>query len=147
MATVIADVYRQTSQLYDAVARYITPAEFDSDGSQSERRERVNYFLKEFSEYFYVKRIYLPSHTAEQVESFRVKLHEVAQEFANKVEIPKEKTGNWESMAWSKTWDTLTCEIKPLRAELENEFRVLLGVTSRSTKQGTHQGNERGESA
>ncbi len=131
MAIVIAEIYRQVSVMYSAVANYIKPVEFSADGPQCERRVKVNRILAEFSDYFYVKRIYLPTDTAERVEQFRNKLYDVAQEFANKVEIPKERTGNWEDMAWSKTWDALTREIKPLRAELEDEFRSLLGVTSR----------------
>lgn len=127
-ATVIADVYRQTSQLYSAVSNYLKPVEYESDGPQSERRETVNKLLTKFSDYFYENRIYLPGDTAKRVESFRNKLYDVAQKFAEKVEIPKDKTGNWEPKAWSETWKELTKEINPLREELEDEFRSLLGV-------------------
>lgn len=94
MAVVIAETYRQTSELYLAVARYVTPAEFDSYGSKADRRKVVDSKLSQFSDYFYIKRLYLPHDTASKVECFRNSLHDVATEFAYKVEEPESIDGS-----------------------------------------------------
>ncbi len=137
MASVIAETYRQISQMYGAAAEYMKPVTCEFDGTLSERRENVNRILEEFTSYFYVKRIYLPKDTAQRVEEFRNKLYHVADTFADKVEISKEETGRSQPMAWSTAWNSLTEEIRPLRAELEDEFRNLLGVTSRQSQEDT----------
>ena len=121
---VIAKLYGLLFEAASATRLFAAHA-FDGDVGQKAREAHLELFR-----FLNLKRIYLPAHVCELLESYESKLgHEVA--FLSvyfREREPNPQMAAEQVRVMREAWATVEKDLPAIRKELEKEFRQLLGV-------------------
>jgi hypothetical protein len=128
-AAVIDEVYRLIVQLESEVSSMARPFQRTGEQPQSEKYIEANEFGRELINYYSQKRIYFREDLCNQIDVFINGLNEILSEFVLVINA-LEANRNHMNMTrqWIDSWDRLNNEIEPIKSEIENEFRVLIGI-------------------
>ncbi|MFM7591798.1 MAG: hypothetical protein ACKO85_08385, partial [Isosphaeraceae bacterium] len=127
VAEVVAETYSRLYQLASAVEQYVSVVERADGPSKKERRMAVADAMKNFTDYFRPRRLYLPKEIADRIKAFEDKLFSLAQDFMWGVEAGGDERYP-DQDTWSKVDKAVREEARPLFTALEDEFRSILGV-------------------
>ena len=128
-AEVIATLYGKIAKTKSVLAALVGILQ---PGGQSlkEKIKQTDNIYTDMSAYFYENRILLPKETAEKTEKLLIAMRDVLIEFATSQmgndEYKPDQTG-----LWLQAFHRLREEVPPILAELENEFKDLLGIIER----------------
>ena len=134
-AEVIAEIYSKLLQFHAAVLHYTSPVEFPTDGPKEARRKTVVEKHDAFLDSFRPNRLFLPKHTANQINDFANRLSSLSRNFMCEVEMAGSRYDKADTVAWEKIYSNLTKDVPPLLELLEDDFRELLGT---ARKEETH---------
>jgi len=126
-AEVIAQVYSLLVEFYDAMQDYVKVFEPDGGDTRKERRERVINSITAFREYFFKELIFLPKKVADDIKKLDKDLVHSYHEFLFNVDM---RSGAEDRNKWIEVSSRIDDEIQGVMAELELEFRTLLGEES-----------------
>ncbi len=122
-AEVIAKVYELLKPLHHAMATYVNPAQF-SGTSDDERRNKAADAHRALQDYYTSRSIFVPKVTAAKIDDLLATYRKAFVEFHFRVE-QDEKAERYER--WMKISDHVESLGNTVLAELEDEFRKLLG--------------------
>lgn len=124
-ALVIRKMY-QLLERFDFSARdLINPIQLGSTEPEEKRRERTSLNARDFFTYYSEHKIYLDKETCNIIDTINDKYHRISIDFQFKDKIIPEKP---ENDLWLKSWKSLTEEIPPMRENLEDIFRKIIGI-------------------
>ena len=127
---IISELAGRLDAFHQRVSTYVSAFEFAGGPTKEERRKAAADAFTQFNEYFRPRRFFLPEHTVEKIEAFRSKLYDISIEFMFYVEQGREMRSdpNKNIDVWTKASDYTTKEAPKLLADLEADFRQVLGI-------------------
>jgi hypothetical protein len=127
---IIAELVSKISAFHERVSAYVSEVEWGGAPSKEERRKLTAEAFADFNKYFIPRRFFLPKPTVQKVEAFRAGLYKTSVDFMFYVEYPREhKTDlNKDVDVWTQASDYTLKEAPKLIADLEDEFRNILGI-------------------
>ncbi len=128
IAETVASTYEKLIKFKKAVADYVSIIEWSGDPPKEERRKIVDEKMKQFIEFYEYRKLYLPRGTVNRIDRFWQGLYEISIDFMYAVEQGKGKSLPDEKDTWKKAHDFISKEIPPLLADLEYDFRNILGT-------------------
>lgn len=134
-AEVIAETYALLQDLYEKVADYVKIFEPGGDRTKEERRRDVISALDALRAYYPKKKIFLPKKTAINIRNIDSELVQAINQFLYGVELSKRDESQ---QIWGEVFERVNGKINIAIAELEDEFRELLGEKANLAPQGTH---------
>jgi hypothetical protein len=132
-AEVVAETYQRLWVVMGAFFTYVSIYENEAMGSKAERRKLLWESVKDFQDYFYPRRLFLPRSLADSIASLERKVIELTNQFMCGVEKSTDDDFSGEELksrtaTWVNVNEQLQKEAIPLYTALEDEFRKLLGV-------------------
>jgi hypothetical protein len=128
-AEIIAELYNLLVQAEDDMKFLTQPIGLYGAPSHEERRKLAFESGKSLHEYFERNRIYFQQESCERIASFVQALYHALVDFELKVEsVPLDSDGKYKSENWLKIWNKLTEELPLIKADIEKEFREILGL-------------------
>ncbi len=117
---------------HDAVGRFTSIFEYESDGTKEERRKTVAEKYGDFLDYYRPRKPLLPKSTVQRIDDFRTKLNQSALDFMWGVEkggdARKLQRGKEDPDTWMKTHKFMTEEVPGILEVLEDDMRKILGT-------------------
>ena len=134
----VEGTYSRLIAFHDAVGRYTSIFEYESDGTKEERRKIVADKYGEFLDYYRPRRPLLPKSTVKSIDEFRTQLHKYTIDFMWGVEkdgdSKKIQRGKEDPDTWSKTHTFMTEKMPGILENLDDDIRRLLGTNEGSNK-------------
>ena len=127
-AEIIAETYSLLKKLFFRLGDYVKIFEPAGDASKEERRVAFADAHKNYRTYYVTKLIFFPKKTATKLEEIDFELVKTFNEFVFGVEMAKGAKDT--TKKWTEIFERVKGEIKTALAELEDEFRRLLGDES-----------------
>ena len=128
-AEVIAELYRFLVQAERAAISLANPVQLGGEPSFSEKRAEAYKSGKTLHDFFEQNRIYFKQEICERVSSFIDGLYNALNKFNIVIDSLENQRGGLERLEyWQKVWEKLTKELPPIKAEIEKEFREILGL-------------------
>jgi len=125
-AEVIAEVYAGMDRTYKAAHSLAKPFESGAEDPKPVKLDALAAIGNELRTHFDENRIYFSADLCEGFDRFFRAIKEAADKWA----VPADSS--IPTRQWLESWNAIKDEVPPLRAELESEFRILLGVESGS---------------
>lgn len=126
-AAVIAETYSLLKDVFVTVQDYVKIFEPAGDKPRDERRKIAADAHSALRNYYPKKIIFIPKSTANKLEEVDMKLVKIFNEFVFTIDFQK---GGGDAMKWNEIFERMRGEMKDALAELEDEFRKLLGDES-----------------
>ena len=126
MATTITELYARLSELTDAVAAYIDPAQPHDRESMDERSKELCNVNAEFIRYFRRRRIFLPNKTSKHIDKLITKLHVISVEFS--IFVHRAADSREKTRQWMATIEHLRDEAMPILNHLQKDLAKLIGA-------------------
>lgn len=134
----VEGTYSRLIAFHDAVGRYTSFIEHESDGTKEERRKIVADKYGEFLDYYRPRRPLLPKSTVQRIDEFRTQLQKYTIDFMWGVEkdgdSKKIQRGKEDPDTWSKTHTFMTEKVPGILENLDDDIRELLGTNEESNK-------------
>ena len=131
-ARAIEDVYCAVLDLEDAVAKFVQPLRFQGDPMPEEQVKDVAPLAEKVRQQLRKARIYFSPETAERIATCYQTLVESANTMAVNYTLPSDMRDQGREMtSWIEASKRFREEAPKVRAALEEDFRGLLGVSSR----------------
>jgi hypothetical protein len=131
VAETLAETYARLYKLSETVAAYVSPYEFAGGPTKRVRREAAGEALRELSDYFRPRRLYLPKPLADRIYEFQGRMFELTRKFMVGVEHGGDDRHPDSGIdTWVEVATAMREEGGPLFDAIEAEFRSLLGVQS-----------------
>ena len=132
-AIVIDELYKLIVQLQTDVSSMARPFQQTGEPPQREKYIKANNSGRELIEYFSRKDIYFREDLCIRIDNFIIGLNEILVDFVLVIDsLEKGKIQKDSVEHWIKSWDKLTKEIVPIKSEIKQEFRKLLGIEEAS---------------
>ena len=128
-AQVVAETYALLKSLYSALANYVKVFELAGETPREQRKQEAAEAHQAFRQYYSTKLIFIPKAVATKLENIDFELVKTFNEFVFGVEM-KIKVGADGYDKWMKIFERVNGEVKVALAELEDEFRRLIGDES-----------------
>ncbi len=130
-AEVIAELYMLLVHAEHKAISLANPVQLAGEPTQNEKRIEAYKSGKTLYEFFEQNRIYFKQDCCERVTSFINSLYTALSDF-NIVIYSLENKESYKMgiEKWQLVWGKLTKELPPIKAEIENEFREILGLLS-----------------
>ena len=125
-AEIVADTYEKLKDLHYKLGEYVQIFEPAGGKPKNERRQSAYDSHETFRSYFQTKLIFFPKATADKLEKINQDLVRAFNNFAFGVEMAPQMGGN-PAEKWIEVFEAVTGEIRDALAEIEVEFRELLG--------------------
>jgi hypothetical protein len=127
---IISELVGKIVVFYERVSAYVSEVEWGGAPSKEERRKLAAEAFADFNKYFIPRRFFLPKATVEKIEAFRGGLYKISVDFMFYVEYPRERKTNPKKDldVWTQASDYTLKEAPKLIADLEDEFRNILGI-------------------
>lgn len=135
-AKVIKKLYLKLVELHSAMYSYTRKGHIihaDAKKEEQERIERVNKALIDYNNYYIPNRIFFSRNIVEKLNNLSKKYHETGFEFSSSKNDLKERIIPKENIKETfdkikNISDSVETELTSLLEDLENEFRIILGV-------------------
>ncbi len=128
-AEVIAEIYGLVTQAQEDIISLIKPYELDGEPSQDEKSKQAFKSVKELYDYYKKKKIYFKQETCERIDNFIQVLSNSRLKFNFILEAQAHRMDHMKIIEqWQTEWEKLTKELPLIKAELEEEFREILGL-------------------
>jgi len=128
-AEVIAELYRLLVQAEHDAISLANPFQNSAEPSQNEKRVQAYKSGTMLFEFFEQNRIYFKQESCERVSSFINGLYNALSEFNIVIDsLENQRGGKTKIEYWANVWEKLTKELPPIKAEIEKEFREILGL-------------------
>jgi hypothetical protein len=132
-AEVIAELYSLLVQAINDASSMARPLQLAGEPPQREKHIKANKSGKELNKFFVRHRIYFKSDLCNQIDNFISGLHSALIDFEMVIDAIENDRNHREKLDnWRNTWNTLTKEISPIKAQIEDEFRIILGIEDAS---------------
>jgi hypothetical protein len=129
---IISALAGKINAFHERVSAYVAVFEWAGGPSKEERRKVAFEAFAEFDEYFRPRRFFFPKHTVKKIEDFRAGLHKISIDFMLFVEQGREFRQHHPNKddidIWTKASDYTSQEAPKLLAQLEDDFRQILGI-------------------
>ena len=125
-AQAIAEIYALLAEFHVALADYTRAFEVAGGTSRTERREIAVKAHGAFDALYRKKKIFLPKSSATKIDDLNHQLKIVYHEFLFGVDMAHTANGDF-AQKWIGINEKMSSTIDPALAELEHDFRVLLG--------------------
>lgn len=142
---VIAEFYARLNEFDEDMRQMVDPVLLRGDESRDEKIERAVESGEEFRRYYRKHKIYFRPDVCETMESLLSQYRDMFHDFSiRRIHEHNSPTDTASVEEWNENWESLTKnEIPELRAELESQFRDLLGVETESeTEIGNNQSQQ-----
>lgn len=130
-AEIIAELYRLLVQAEQDAASLARPIQFSGEPSQEEKNAQAFQSGKSLYEFFEKNRIYFKQDSCERIAGFIRGLYNSLVEFRPVLQSLSESDYHRKGVDtdnWFKVWKKLTDELLPIKADIEEEFRGILGL-------------------
>jgi hypothetical protein len=128
-AEVIAELYDLLEDFHYQIAQLVEVLERGGAPTKEERVDLANEAIQKFNKFYASHRIYFSKELCTRIEGWRVALIKLGFRFTGAYfvdrVVPPEKTAD----EMLNIWNDLQDKAQPLKSEIEDEFRKLLGVT------------------
>jgi hypothetical protein len=125
-AEVIATTYSLLQEVYGSLGSYVDMIQLEGGLTREQRRKAAAEAHKLFSDYYIKHRIFLPTATAEKLNSINRRSMDTYTEFYLTVDVPI-AGGESKTEERFEIYKRVKVEIRAACVELEDEFRRLLG--------------------
>lgn len=130
-AEVIAELYGLLVRAFWEAESFVSPMQWAGEPDIKVKHVTARNSLVELYRYFDKNRIYLPEPLCTSLEQLIRDVRSNVIQFGVWVEYEAgslpDHAARQKQEAWEKSWEGIKSTIPPARAQLENEFRVLLG--------------------
>jgi hypothetical protein len=139
-AEIVAELYGHLVESLWEAESFLSPMEWAGEPGKQEKHGIAMNKLVELYRYFDKHRIYLPPELCASLEALfmRIRSHVIA--FGVYVRFHEQSlndhTREKKEQAWNDGWDAIKNQVPLARQSLEDEFRLLLGVTANHSIQG-----------
>ncbi|MFQ5904134.1 MAG: hypothetical protein ACE5JO_10630 [Candidatus Binatia bacterium] len=128
-AEVIAELYKRLAQAQRCFASLINPMQSVGEPPIEEKRKSAQDAGNAFVTYFDENEIYLDPRLCQQIDEFNKQLREsFLTFFVYVLQDPKSRIPD-HTKKWHEAWNKLNDDIPPIREEIANSFRQILGVS------------------
>ena len=128
-AEVIAETYSRLNILHTSVSSYVSIIGRGGGPSKEECLEAATAANKDFTTYFFPRKIFFPKETGQKVKTLSSKLADAANLMTSGLTSEKIKTGGFRDY-WGSANDILDEHVPPLLDQLQLDFQKLLGVVA-----------------
>jgi hypothetical protein len=139
-AEVVAELYGHLVEALWEAESFLSPMEWVGEPGKQEKHGTAMNKLVELYRYFDKHRIYLPSELCASLEALFMKVRSHVINFGVYVRFHEQSlndhTREQKEKAWNDGWDAIKNQVPLARQSLEDEFRLLLGVTANNSIQG-----------
>lgn len=125
-AEIIAELYSLLVQAEQDAISLARLFQAIGEPSQEEKIKQAFKSGKSLQEFFERNRIYFKQESCERIAGFVQGLYHASINYA--VVVSPESGGKDRGEYWGKVWDELTKELPPIKADIEKEFREILGL-------------------
>lgn len=130
-AEVIENLYQLIVDASFFVKSFLSPLTLPHEPNKEEKAKIAFEKLWEMTNYYDRNRIYFEKELCDVLDKFINDIREPARKFKSALRyedsLYKELLLKLDEI-WDQSWDKFTQEVEPAKAELENEFRRILGV-------------------
>jgi hypothetical protein len=127
---IISELAGKISAVRERVLAYVSMWEWAGAPTKAERRKLVRDALAELNECFVPRRFFLPKRTTDKIEAFRAGLYKISTDFMFYVEQGRDSKQDptKDIDTWTHASAYISKEAPKLIAELEDDFRKILGI-------------------
>jgi len=129
-AMIIEELYRCLVQAERDAKSLIQPLQFSGEPSQEEKFTKALNSGNSLFESFECHRIYFTKESCERIDHFLQGLRNALIDF--QLVLNSQKSGGAAAVksvdTWIVTWDNLQKELPPIKADIEKDFREILGI-------------------
>lgn len=128
-AEIIAELYRLLVQAEQDATSLARPFQASGEPSQEEKNKQAFQSGKSLYDFFEKNRIYFRQDSCERISIFIQGLYRSLVDFSPVLHSLSEVSGGKDRTEdWIKVWEKLTKELPPIKADIEREFREILGL-------------------
>lgn len=130
-AQAISELYSRLVEFIWAAGNFSNIMEWSGEPSKEEKALTLYEKTQSFSDYFNKNKIYFSKEVCEKVESVFEEINTSMIKFRVWMSMSKRGVGDSEEYhkAWMDAWNLMKDRVPSLREKIEDEFRLLLGVT------------------
>ena len=130
-AQAISELYSRLIEFIWAAGDFSSIMEWSGEPSKEEKAIKLYEKTQSFSDYFNKNKIYFSKDVCEKVETVFEEINASMIKFRVLMSMRKEGVGDSKEYhkAWMDAWNLMKDRVPSLREKIEDEFRVILGVT------------------
>lgn len=130
-AEVIAELYTKLTTVHGAMQKLLSPVELDRGAGRQQREREASDAAVAFSQYINIHQIYLEESLCELIGRFN---HGIIKSWVIHKESLEPGRGGMDLPTERKeAWEHLAKQVPPIRKEIEDTFRKILGLSSSNT--------------
>jgi len=122
-AEVIAELYSALADAEEAAVSMVRPLQMAGEAPQEEKRKPAYERAQALQPHINKNRIYFSESLCKLLDEYLKTLHSALIDFDAHLMMDK-----GELAAWMKSWERLTEAVPPIKAQIESDFRRLLGA-------------------